>query len=171
MKFISKKLLTTLVIISTLSIVGCGSSKKAPEASASADTAAVSTDGGLNLEVNGDSDSEKAGALKTVYFGFNSSSLTDSAKADLNANAEFLKMNTTVSVQVEGHCDERGGVQFNVALGEKRAQATKDYLVSAGVDSSRVSTISYGKERPVAFGHDDSAWSQNRRSNFVVLAK
>ena len=72
---------------------------------------------------------------------------------------------------IEGHCDERGGVQYNLALGEKRAMAVKQYLVSMGVNSSRVSTISFGKERPVSFGHEEASWSKNRRANFVVTAK
>ncbi len=76
-----------------------------------------------------------------------------------------------MKVQVEGHCDERGGVQYNLALGENRAKAVKEYLSGLGVESGRVTTISYGKERPVAFGHDEEAWGQNRRGNFVVTAK
>ncbi len=126
---------------------------------------------GLTLELKGDSDSGTAGGLQTVYFDFDSSSLGSGAQATLKANAEFLKANASVDVQVEGHADERGGIQYNLALGERRAKAVRDYLVALGVAQKRVAVISYGKEKPVAFGHDDGAWAKNRRANFVVTAK
>lgn len=164
-----------LTLILSLGLAGCGSSSKknggAPGmGSANTDDQDMGSDG-MELQVNGDSDSGKAGALQTVYFAFNSSNLNSSTRASLQANAEYLKTNSDVEVQIEGHCDERGGVQYNLALGEKRAMAVKQYLVSMGVNSSRVSTISFGKERPIAFGHDESSWSKNRRANFVVTAK
>jgi len=164
-----------LTLILSLGLAGCGSSSKknsgAPGTSnANTDDQDMGSDG-MELQINGDSDSGKAGALQTVYFDFNSSNLDSSTRASLQANAEYLKNNSGVEVQIEGHCDERGGVQFNLALGEKRAMAVKQYLVSMGVNSSRVSTISFGKERPIAFGHDESSWSKNRRANFVVTAK
>ncbi len=126
---------------------------------------------GMALELNGDSDSNRAGALKTVYFGYNSSAIEGDTRDSLNSNAEFLKTNAAVKIQVEGHCDERGSVQFNLALGERRAKATRDYLVAQGVASSRISIISLGKEKPVSFGHDEESWSKNRRANFVVTEK
>ncbi len=163
-----KKLFTLLFISSALILTSCGGNKKETNASAST----VSTDGaGDSLEINADSDSGKAGALQTVYFGFNSAVLQGAAKASLDNNAQFLKDNPSVEVQIEGHADERGSVQYNIALGDKRAKAVKRYLMNMGVESSRISTISYGKERPIAFGHDESAWGQNRRGNFVVTAK
>ena len=87
------------------------------------------------------------------------------------ANAEWLKKWPTVKIQIEGHCDERGSNKYNMALGDKRANAARDYLVSLGIDASRVTTISYGEERPFVEGHDEAAWSQNRRGHFVVTAK
>lgn len=167
--------LTALIItlLMTFGLTSCGSSDKKSGASDSGATTEDQSMGseGMELELNGDSDSGKAGALSTVYFGFNSSSLGSSTRASLEANAQFLKENPGVEVQVEGHCDERGGVQYNLALGERRANAVKEYLVSMGVSSSRISTISFGKERPVSFGHDEGSWSRNRRANFVVTAK
>lgn len=164
-----------LTIILSFTLVGCGSSKKkgsgAPGMGSSSTQDTDMGSDGMNLEINGDSDAGKAGPLQTVYFGFNSASLNSGTRAALQANAEFLKKNGSVEVQIEGHCDERGGVQYNLALGEKRSKAVKQYLVSMGVNSSRISTISFGKERPVSFGHDESAWSKNRRANFVVTAK
>lgn len=159
----------------SLFVSSCSTAKKKMESSTAGTTpTAVVDDGkntGLGLEANGDSDSNKAGALKTVYFDFNSAGLSAETKETLNNNAQFLKANAKVKVQIEGHCDERGGVQFNLALGEKRAKGVRDYLAAQGVESSRITTISFGKERPVAFGHDDAAWSQNRRANFLVTSK
>lgn len=163
----------TILLTAALSLTGCSSTqKKGDEAAAagqSTDMGAVND--GLSIELNADSDSGKAGSLRTVYFDFNSATLRSDTREALEANASFLKANPTVEVQVEGHCDERGGVQFNLALGEKRASAVKDYLVAMGVEGKRITTISFGKMRPVAFGHAEDAWSQNRRGNFVVTAK
>lgn len=123
------------------------------------------------IELMADSDSGKAGALRTVNFAFNSSSLSSTAKNILQGNADFLKSNESVEVQVEGHCDERGGREYNIALGERRAKSVKNYLSALGVSSSRIKTISYGKERPISFGHDETSWASNRRGNFVVTKK
>ena len=159
---------TTLLV--TLLAVGCSSNRPKNAQDAGAD-GANGANNGLSLDLNGDSDSNKAGGLQTVYFAFESSNLESSAKDTMKANAEFLKTNSNVDIQVEGHCDERGGRQYNLALGERRAKAARDYLVAMGVESKRISTISYGNERTMAEGHDESAWSKNRRANFVVTAK
>jgi len=110
--------------------------------------------------------SEVIASLKTVYFDFDKYNLRDDARRTLERNAEILKNNPNVKVVVEGHCDERGTNEYNLALGENRANAVRDYLTRIGVDPSRLSTISYGEERPVAMGHDEAAWSQNRRAQF-----
>jgi peptidoglycan-associated lipoprotein len=159
---------TTLMV--GLLAVGCAS-KKPKNAQ---DDGAMGADGsnkGLSLELNGDSDNGKAGGLQTVYFGFDSSNLDSETKSAVKANAEYLKANTNVDVQIEGHTDERGGRQYNLALGERRAKAVRDHLVALGIKAKRISTVSYGSERPKADGNDESAWSQNRRANFVVTAK
>jgi len=164
-----------VVTILALTLASCANTQKKTtlDNNSGADKAQVDNgaNAGIALELNGDSDSNKAGSLQTVYFDFNSASLVDATKTTLDNNAKFLKANPTVKVQVEGHCDERGGVQFNLALGERRAKGIREYLVAQGVEASRISTISFGKERPVAFGHDEEAWSKNRRGNFVVVAK
>ena len=121
--------------------------------------------------VNNDSDSGNAGDLRTVNFDYNSSVLTSEARMTLDANAEYIKQNPNLMIQVEGHCDERGGVQYNLALGERRANTVRDYLVAMGVPSASLSTISLGKERPLAFGHDEMSWTQNRRANFVITGQ
>jgi peptidoglycan-associated lipoprotein len=166
-------LLLSAFLVVSLSITGCASKKKdGAQGGEDSKTAKDASDAaGLTLELNGDSDSGKAGALKTVNFDYDSSDITASAKDTLNANAEFLKANTTVKVQVEGHADERGGAQYNMALGDKRARAIVDFLASLGVDAGRMSHVSYGKERPLELGHDESSWSKNRRGNFVVTEK
>ena len=161
-----------LMLSLSLVVVSCSStSEKKDDGSSSSDTMVTDNTDASSLELNGSSDESTAGPLRTIYFDYNSSSLSFAGREALEANAEFLKENQEVSVQIEGHADERGGVQYNIALGEKRAQAVKDYLTALGVSEERITTVSYGKDRPVAFGHDEEAWSKNRRANFVVTAK
>lgn len=102
-----------------------------------------------------------------VFFELNSSELSADAQATLARQADYLKANS-INVTLEGHCDERGTREYNIALGERRASAAKNYLVSLGIPAGRISTISYGKERPAVVGHDESAWSQNRRAVTVL---
>lgn len=104
----------------------------------------------------------------TVYFGYDSSALSDDARATLMRQAGFLKGNPSLTVTIEGHCDERGTREYNLALGERRAAAARDYLLAQGVDSARIRVISYGKERPVAAGSTESSWSKNRRAATVL---
>ena len=92
----------------------------------------------------------------------------ESEKAVLNSNAQVMMDNMWVEIVIEGHCDERGTVEYNLALGERRALAAKRYMVSYGIDASRISIISYGKERPGAYGSTEDAWAQNRRAHFAV---
>jgi len=104
-----------------------------------------------------------------VFFEYDSAELTSYARSVLAKQADFLEHFSMLSVVVEGHCDERGTRDYNLALGERRATAVKNYLMALGVSGNRIETISYGKERPVAVGNSDSAWSQNRRG--VTLVK
>ena len=103
-----------------------------------------------------------------VFFALDSSSLDGEAQSTLDRQANWLKQYSNVNVVIEGHADERGTREYNLALGERRASAAKNYLVNSGVSSARVSTISYGKERPAVMGSDESAWSQNRRAVTVI---
>ena len=103
-----------------------------------------------------------------VFFGYDSSDLDSDALELLQDQVAWLKQNSSVSVTIEGHCDERGTREYNLALGEKRAQAVKNYLIGLGISPDRVSTISYGKERPAVVGSNDGAWAQNRRSVTLV---
>lgn len=103
-----------------------------------------------------------------VFFAFDSSELRPDARDTLRRQAEWLEANAGVRLTIEGHCDERGTREYNLALGERRANAVRSYLVALGVDSGRLSTISYGKERPAVLGSNEDAWSQNRRAVSVV---
>ncbi len=98
-----------------------------------------------------------------IYFGFDKFNLKADARKTLDKQGAWLKANPSVTVSIEGHCDERGTREYNLALGERRANSVKDYLVSLGVNPARLKTISYGKERPVAMGSNEAAWGQNRR--------
>jgi len=99
-----------------------------------------------------------------VFFDFDSYELKPEAQAQLERQAAWLNSYPTVTVTIEGHCDERGTREYNLALGERRANAAKNYLVALGIDPNRIQTISYGKERPAVLGSDESAWAQNRRA-------
>jgi peptidoglycan-associated lipoprotein len=127
------------------------------------------TNGGANTEATGGGGGELAkGVSDRVFFDTNSSVINAEGQATLQRQADWLNKNTAVNVTVEGHCDERGTREYNLALGERRANAAKNYLVSLGVQASRIQTISYGKERPAVVGSDESAWAQNRRAVTVV---
>jgi peptidoglycan-associated lipoprotein len=109
--------------------------------------------------------------LKPVFFMLDSSELDDAARAVVMANAELLRRNPTWVIMVEGHCDERGTAEYNLALGERRATAVRTYLVSLGIAPARVTTVSYGNEFPFDPGHDEGAWSRNRRAHFVITSR
>jgi peptidoglycan-associated lipoprotein len=116
-------------------------------------------------EINADS------PLQDVPFDFDSAELIPAARPILDRTAEWLRFYPTVALLVEGHCDERGTVEYNLALGERRATATYNYLLSLGVPASRLKTISYGKEFPLDPGHTEDAWARNRRAHFEVTSK
>jgi peptidoglycan-associated lipoprotein len=109
-----------------------------------------------------------SGPLTDIHFGYNTYNIEAQDGSILKQNASWLQSNPKTRVQVEGHCDERGSEEYNIALGAKRAQAAKDYLETLGIEGSRISTISYGKELPLCTEHDESCWQQNRRDHFVV---
>lgn len=103
-----------------------------------------------------------------VYFEYNSSIIREDARPQLETIAEWLKDRRNVALMIEGHCDERGSKEYNLALGEQRALAVRRYLTGLGVDADRVYTVSYGEEKPKVDGHDDQAWSENRRAHFLI---
>jgi peptidoglycan-associated lipoprotein len=129
----------------------------------SSSSAASSSAGGV------DSVEDKLAAVgNTVYFGYDSAVLDGNSQATLYRQAAFLKGNPSLTVTIEGHCDERGTREYNLALGERRAAAARDYLLAQGVDPARIRVISYGKERPVAAGSNETSWSKNRRAATVL---
>ena len=114
------------------------------------------------------SDTEKFKA-NTVHFAFDSSVVTSADKSKVAGVADYLKANTQAAVRVEGNCDERGTEEYNRSLGERRALAVREQLVGLGIEASRIDTISYGEDKPVETGHNEAAWKQNRRADFVLL--
>jgi peptidoglycan-associated lipoprotein len=115
------------------------------------------------------SDSGSIAGLNTINFEYDKSGFTSESKQKLKANADWMKQNTSVTLQIEGHCDSRGSVEYNLALGERRAKAVKSYLEGLGVESRRMNIISFGKEKPAVPGDSESAMAKNRRANFVPL--
>jgi peptidoglycan-associated lipoprotein len=113
----------------------------------------------------------KNSPFQPVFFALDSYVVDGTGQTALNADAAILKKNPSWVITIEGHCDERGTAEYNLALGEKRALAAKTYLVSLGIPADRLRTVSYGKEFPFDPGHDEGAWSQNRRAHFVVTSK
>jgi peptidoglycan-associated lipoprotein len=109
--------------------------------------------------------------LKPAFFSLDSSDIDPTAKSVLDGDAALLRQNPTWVITIEGHCDERGTAEYNLALGERRAGAALTYLVSLGIPANRLKTVSYGKEFPFESGHDDAAWAKNRRAHFVITAK
>ena len=112
---------------------------------------------------------ESTGPLKDIFFDFDSHNLRADARDTLRANADWLKRNPATRVEIEGHCDDRGTNEYNLALGAKRAKSAKDYLATLGVSEDRLSTISYGEEIPVCKEANETCWQRNRRGRFVVL--
>lgn len=111
---------------------------------------------------------QKREGLTTIYFAFDNYSLSEQAKKTLIKNAAWLMKSPQKEIIIEGHCDERGTDEYNIALGERRAYSAKKYLITLGVNPDQLSTISYGEERPADSGHDEDAWAKNRRADFVM---
>ena len=116
-------------------------------------------------------DLNKDSPLRPVFFEYDSSDVNDAARQILQTNAGVLKKYSTWVITIEGHCDERGTAEYNLALGERRAVSARAYLVSLGIDASRLRTVSYGSEFPFDPAHQESAWSRNRRAHFVITAR
>ena len=161
-------------ILLMLFVAACATKPKdAADASGSGSSSTDSSDGNITETtgsgiVSGSQEDLIVNVGDRVFFGYDSSDLDSDALELLQDQVVWLKQNSNVSVTIEGHCDERGTREYNLALGEKRAQAVKNYLIGLGINPDRVSTISYGKERPAVVGSNDGAWAQNRRSVTIV---
>ncbi len=112
---------------------------------------------------------EVAGQFGAVYFGYDSSQILPSERAAIETVADFMRRHPSVGLIVEGHCDERGSAEYNLALGERRGLAARAYLIGLGIDGARVQTRSFGEESPVAMGHDEASWRLNRRAEFTAV--
>jgi peptidoglycan-associated lipoprotein len=133
------------------------------------DVRAIEGEGAAGTDIGGAGAASAAdGPLVDIRFDYDSAELTDEARALLEKHALWLQSQRGVSLTIEGHCDERGTVEYNLALGEQRARAARDYLASLGVDASRLRVVSYGKERPLDAGTDEAAHARNRRAHFAV---
>ena len=123
---------------------------------------------GADLAYGSGAGTGEDGPLGDILFAYDSAALSDEALATLQAHAAWLAQHASARVTIEGHCDERGTVEYNLALGDQRARAVQEYLASRGIPEERLATVSYGKERPLDTGSGEAAWSRNRRAHFVV---
>jgi peptidoglycan-associated lipoprotein len=163
MKF--QRILLAVPILFSLTACSCGN--KVSQEGAMDD----STSGMSGVEISETSSFFKGRVADRVFFATDKNTLNAESKQTLSEQAELLKGRDNLSVVVEGHCDERGPREYNLALGERRANAAKDFLAKSGVNSESLSTVSYGKERPEVQGHDAEAWAQNRRAVTVVSTR
>jgi len=123
---------------------------------------------GLQTGATGREAAAMAFVTENIYFAFDSATLSDQAQEILNGKAEYLRSNSGVAITVEGHCDARGTDAYNMALGERRAESVRGFLVDLGISADRLHTLSYGEERPVAMGQNEASWAKNRRAQFVI---
>jgi peptidoglycan-associated lipoprotein len=163
-----------LGLITLLALVTPGCSKKkastlppAPEPAAETTPRKEPPTSGVAVDSDG-SGTGAPGAFQPIYFAFDASDLLPEARQELEELATWLGRSPAATVRIEGHADDRGTAEYNVALGERRARAIRDYLVRLGIASSRLSTISYGEERPAAAGDDEASWARNRRGELVL---
>ena len=153
-----------------LALVGCSSDpKKSGSSSGGGSGSEVRADAAASGGISGSEGSGKAGGMPQmmkVYFDFDRSAIKSSARKTIEMHAKYMSMNNASRVILEGHCDERGTVEYNLALGERRANSVKRVLIANGVNPDQIETVSFGEERPAMPGHDESAWSKNRRVEF-----
>jgi peptidoglycan-associated lipoprotein len=167
-----------LLLALTLSLAGCASKppKQAPAAPASAEGSGAQAGGATSANSSRGMDEEVAGpqagllATRVVYFDFDSSEIKGAGTDVVGAHAKFLAANPATRVRLEGHTDERGSREYNIGLGERRAQSVRRALLLQGAADVQISTVSYGEERPAVPGHDEAAWAKNRRVEIVYLA-
>lgn len=173
-----RNFLMLLIIVTELLLWGCAAKKTETlneQLATKPDTAKVTPPPATSTQPQIDAEKLKAEqlrrdteeALRNIYFGYNLWDLAEESRTTLSGIAKFLETYPEIKLKIEGHCDERGSSEYNMALGQKRADAAKDYLVSYGVSRTRMSTMSWGEERPADTGHDETAWAKNRRDEFT----
>jgi peptidoglycan-associated lipoprotein len=169
-----KSWMLVVMMVAAVAMVGTGCKKK-PKAGAG--MGGIDDVGGVaGTDVMGEGLSARpeellqiASQFGVVYFDYDSAQVNPAERAKIEAVAEYLRANPSISLAVEGHCDERGSNEYNLALGERRALAVRAYLVGLGIEAARIQTKSMGEEQPVALGHDEASWSQNRRAAFALF--
>jgi peptidoglycan-associated lipoprotein len=161
-------LATLVVLVLGLSLTGC--SKKtvetAPQVTGSEGAGASEP---LESEDTGIMEGRTSGPMVPVYFAFDSSKIEGEQVQRIETNADFIKKNPNLMIRIEGNCDPRGTQEYNLALGERRAQSAKKYLINLGVGAEQLTTVSFGEEKLLLFGHDEISWAQNRRDDFVIV--
>jgi peptidoglycan-associated lipoprotein len=158
------------IVLVSLMFGGCG--QKTVDAPKVSDPAAMGPSESLESEVSATDnimEGRTSGPMLPVYFDFDSATVKGDQVERIETNADFIKQNPDVKVRIEGNCDPRGTKEYNLALGERRAQSAMKYLVNLGVDESRLSTVSWGEEKLLLYGHDEISWAQNRRDDFVTV--
>lgn len=163
-----RKCAVAMLTASLVLAVGCASKKKAEDTEGAGGAAPAIDSTPMNFDAAG-SDSGKIAGLETVHFDYDKATLSSEAKKIIKGNADWMKSNGKVKIQIEGHCDARGSIEYNLSLGERRAQAVKNYMTGLGIGADRLSIISYGKEKPLATGDSEADYAKNRRANFVPL--
>lgn len=164
--------LTTTILLGTALLATAACSKKRPEVLPPAPGGEVGSgtgQAGDGFAPGSRGDFERSVTSNTINFALDSYDIDARARSILDTQAQWLARYPNVPITLEGHADERGTREYNLALGDRRANATKNYLAGRGINPARISTISYGKERPVALGSDDASWAQNRRAVTIVL--
>ncbi|WP_417910920.1 peptidoglycan-associated lipoprotein Pal [Candidatus Electronema sp. PJ] len=169
-----------LALAASFSLTGCGKKKPADDAAAAAaggqDAAATGETPGPSEPLTSPTGQEgqgnfaegrTSGPMLPVYFEYDSSKIEGDQVSRIEHNGDFLKENKAKTIRIEGNCDERGTREYNLALGERRANAAKKYLINLGVEADRLATVSWGEEKPLVFGQDEQSWAQNRRADFV----
>lgn len=157
-----------LLCVSVLALSGCGS-KKATDAAMKVDNQAAGQEESLDSKSLGILEGRTSGPMLPVYFDFDNSEIRKDQATRIQGNADFLTKNPAIKIRVEGNCDPRGTNEYNLALGERRAQAAQKALAAAGVAEANMTTVSYGEERILMHGEDELSWSQNRRDDFVIV--
>ncbi len=157
-----------IALIAAASIAGCSST---PEETTDTTTAAPVTSGTTTDTTGGYGSTDPSLQNRVVYFDFDSYDIRVDSEATLNAHAQYLSAHPGAKLRVEGHADERGTREYNMALGERRSKATSAYLTSKGASASQIEVISYGEERPVALGHEEGSWAQNRRAELQYTSE
>ena len=157
------------IVAATFLLAACETASQVSGDSASTSASNTASSSSASSSAADKTPAEKLAQVgDTVNFDFDSAELTVSARSTLNRQAAFLSLNPDLMIVIEGHADERGTREYNLALGDRRATAVRDYLVAKGINSARVRTVSYGKERPAIAGSDEAAWAKNRRAATVL---